>query len=152
MRAVTEAEMGNERKQLQSEVSLWRYQVNYWRQEYQKALADFRRVETALRQQQAALDDYATALAAHEQWLTGQEQEALADDEPAAAGDTFFREAPVHSHEILKHWRRREHHEQAKRQHSTVLAYWSLLHQTVAGSFGQLDVLARPEEPAGFHG
>ncbi len=133
MFTVTQAEPSNERMRLQSEVSLWRCEVTYLHQEYQKAVADLHRLETALRQQEQALEAYESALAAHEQRLAGELAAALAVSEPGEMAEGPTPQAAVGSHEILKHWRHREDHEQIKRQHYAVLAYLALLRQTVFG-------------------
>ena len=152
MLTATQAELSNERQQLQSEASLWRCEVAYLHQEYRKAVADLHRLETALRQQEQALEAYATLLAAHEQRLVGEEAEAPAEYEPGGMVERLTPHVSVGSHEILKHWRQREVHEQVKRQCYAVLAYWSLLLQTVAGPREGPDVLAAAKVRARSHG
>jgi hypothetical protein len=145
MLAVTQAETSTERTRLQSEVGLWRSEARYLSQEYRKALADLQRLEGALRQRVQALEAHAAALDDHEQRLARGEW-----DEPAESTDAPS--APVGSHEILKHWRRREDHERVKSQHYAALAYWSLLLQAVAGPRERPEGLAGPKVPARFHG
>src|SRR5438034_144764 len=82
---------------------------------------------------------YEMALAAHEQWLAAEQEATRAEYEPGGVGGKPGPQVPVRSHEILKHWRRREDHEQVKSQHYTVLAYWSLLLQTVLGPLARTD-------------
>ena len=142
MLAVTQAETGTERTQLQSEVNLWRSEARYLSQEYRKALADLQRLEGALRQRVQALESYVAALDDQEERLARAEW-----DEPAESTG-----APVGSHEILKHWRRREDHERVKGQHYAALAYWSLLLQAVSEPRDEIGVLAGPKIPARFHG
>jgi hypothetical protein len=145
MLAVTQAETGTERMQLQSEVNLWRCEVMYLSQEYRKALADLQQLEGALRQRVQALEAYAAALDDHEQRLARAEW-----DEPAE--DAGAPQAAVGSHEILKHRRRREDHERVKSQHYAALAYWALLLQAVAEPRERPEGSARPKIPARFHG
>jgi septal ring factor EnvC (AmiA/AmiB activator) len=146
MLAVTQTEIRHDRKQLQSEVSLWRSEVRSLQQEYRKALADLHRLEAALRQREQLLEAYSTALDAHDERLAGEEwKEPAGDGGPAEA---VLPQAPVGSEEILKHWRRREDHERVKRQHHAVLAYWSLLLQTVSGPREGGEPLAGPKIPA----
>jgi hypothetical protein len=151
MVAVTQAETSQERKQLQTEVSLWRCEVRYLHEEYRKAIADLHRLEAALRQREQALEAYATALGAHEQCLTGEEWGEPAENEGGPA-EGLTHETPVGSHEILKHWRRREDHERIKSQHCAVLASWSLLLRTVSEPGDGAHPLAGPKVPARFHG
>ena len=84
--------------------SIFPSEVGYLSQEYRKALADLQRLEGALRQRVLALEAYAAALDDHEQRLARGEW-----DEPAESAGAS--PAPVGSHEILKHWRRREDHD-----------------------------------------
>jgi hypothetical protein len=149
MLTMTQSAMSNERKQLQSEVALWRCEVGYLHQEYRKAVADLHRLEAALRQREQALDAYAKALGAHEQRLAEGEWGEPAEEGGPAEG--FAPEAPVGSHEILKHWRRREDHERVRNQHYAVLAYWSLLLQTVSDPGEGAHPLAGPKVPARLH-
>jgi hypothetical protein len=145
MLAVTQAETGTERMQLQSEVNLWRSEARYLSQEYRKALADLQRMEGALRQRVQALEAYAAALDDHEQRLARAEW-----DEPAESANAP--QVPVGSHEILKHWRRREDHERVKSQHYATLAYWSLLLQAVAEPRERPEGLAGLKVPSFLHG
>jgi hypothetical protein len=145
MLAVTQAETGTERTQLQSEVNLWRSEARYLSQEYRKALADLQRLEGALRQRVQALESYVAALDDHEQRLARAEW-----DEPAESADVP--QAPVGAHEILKHWRRREDHERVKSQHYAALAYWALLLQAVAEARERPEGFAGSKVPSRFHG
>jgi hypothetical protein len=151
MLAVTPVELSNARQQLQGEVSLWRCEVSFLHQEYRKALVELHRLEAALRQQEQALEAYATALATQEQRLVGEAREGPAEYEGETT-EGLPRQAPMGSHEILKHWRQREDHEQIKRQHYAVLAYWSLLLQTVSAPRERGDVPVKPKAPAHFRG
>jgi hypothetical protein len=152
MFTVTQAETSNERKQLQSEVSLWRCEVSYLLQEYQKAVADLHRLEAALRQQAHALEAHAIALTTHEQCLAAEDVAGLAPNEPGVLAEGLTPLASVGSHEILKHWRHREGHEQIKRQHCAVLAYLALLRQTVSVRREGEDVSPEPRDRSRFHG
>jgi len=149
MLATTPAENKTERKQLQSEVSLWRCEVGHLHEEYCKAMADLHRLEAALRQRAQALQTYAAALEDHEERLARAEWDEPTEPEAGAAEEPTA-QAPVGSHEILKHWRRREDHERVRNQHYAVLAYWSLLLQTVSGPHETAGQPSGPKVPARF--
>jgi hypothetical protein len=151
MLPVTQAEQTNERRQLQSEIALWRCEVRYLHEEYRKAVADLHRLEGALRRRVQALDAYAAALDDHEQRLAAEEWAEPAEGEGGPA-EGLPPESRVGSHQILKHWRRREDHERVRSQHYAVLAYWSLMLQTVSEPGEGAHPLAGPKVPARFHG
>jgi len=144
MLAVTPAESRNPRRELQSELSLWRSEVRHLHREYRTILAEFHRLEAALQQRAQTLEDYAAALEDQEERLAAAEWREPAEGEgsPAAVG----------SHEILKHWRRREDHERIKRQHYAALAYLSLLSQVLSEPREAAGGLAGPKIPSRFHG
>jgi chromosome segregation ATPase len=144
MLAVTAAQSRNQRTELQGELSLWRSEVQHLHREYRTALVELHRLEAALQQRAQTLEDYAAALEEQEERLAAAEWHKPAE----GAGSP----TEVGTHEILKHWRRREEHERIKRQHYAALAYVSLLLQVLSEPREVAGGLAGPEVPSRFHG
>jgi hypothetical protein len=118
----------SEYRHWQSELAGWHCDVGYWRREYQKALADLKRLEAALREREKALQAYAEKLAVHEDFLAGLEH--VAKDLPEGGADEWGTYSPGQQ-EAARHSRQRDAHEMIKRGHHTLLAYWSLLLETL---------------------
>jgi septal ring factor EnvC (AmiA/AmiB activator) len=115
-------------RQWQSDLARWHCDVGFWRQEYQKALADLKRLEEALRAREKSLQVHAERLAAHEAFLAALEHGA--EDLPDGGADEWGRYPPGQQ-EAARHSRQRDAHELIKRGHHTLMAYWSLLLETL---------------------
>jgi hypothetical protein len=110
------------------ELAAWTCDVGSWRQEWQKALDDLKRLESALREREQTLQAHAEKLAGHEDFLAGLEHEAK--DLPDGGAEECGTQSPGQQ-EAARHSRQRDAHERIKRRHHALMAYWSLLLETL---------------------
>jgi hypothetical protein len=128
--ATAHVEMHGEHQQWLSDNSMWRDDLTLWQKEIDQALDGLSKLEEALREHGKGLQSHLEMIGAEEQELKAHEH-ALAEFERGGPGDQLLEMVKSHQEHAGKHGQQRQVHEELKKRHHTVMAYWSLLHKAL---------------------